>query len=75
MKTMANRPSKFVIKPGIGPNAKARIVFTGGNGETVMFGEGLRGGTAAAKKAIAIIKKEIAKAKIVVPTISAKKSK
>lgn len=72
---MASRPAKFVIKQGKGPNAKARIVFTGGNGETVMFGEGLKGGTSAAKKAIAVIKKEIAKAtvKVAIPVAPAKK--
>lgn len=71
---MAKKPSKFVIKPGKGQNAKARIVYQGGNGETILFGEGLMGGTTAAKKAIQKIKNEVAKAKIVVPKIPVKKS-
>jgi uncharacterized protein YegP (UPF0339 family) len=71
---MTKKPSKFVIKPGKGPNAKARIVYTGGNGETILFGEGLKGGTAAAKKAIAKIKKEVSKAKIEVPKAPVKKT-
>ena len=71
---MAKRTSKFVIKEGKGPNKKSRIVYQGGNGETILFGEGLKGGTSAAKKAISKIKREIAKAKVVVPKLVVKKS-
>jgi hypothetical protein len=68
------KKSKFVVVPGKGPNAKARIKYMGGNGETVLFGEGLKGGTSAAKKAIAKIKKDIAKATVVVKMKPAKKA-
>lgn len=62
------KPTKFVILPGNGPNKKSRITYKGGNGKTIMFGEGYVGGTAAAKEVIAKIKKEVARAKVIIKT-------